>query len=261
MDNNSSNKIDKNSIRIVLVVGACVALLTAGIIAAAMIQQGNTSRKKTQEVPEEPEDPDYPDDPMPWRRRGCDDDPSCAREDKPMIYLYPERDEEVTVSLGYPDKIVTSYPKYEGSWRVFAKTDGSLTDLRTGRELYGLYWEGANFPARQNNIGFVVKGEDSAKFLEEKLAVLGLNEREADEFIVYWLPKLEANKYNYIRFDTNEMIDDYMPLIVSPKPDSVIRIVMSFKGLENAISVVEQKLSTPTREGFVVVEWGGSEIK
>ena len=34
--------------------------------------------------------------------------------------------------------------------------------------------------------------------LEEKLAILGLTERESEEFIVYWLPKLEKNKYNYI---------------------------------------------------------------
>ena len=52
--------------------------------------------------------------------------------------------------------------------------------------------------------GFIVKGEDTAKFLEEKLEILGLNEREAEEFIIYWLPKLEANKYNYIRFASVE---------------------------------------------------------
>ena len=34
--------------------------------------------------------------------------------------------------------------------------------------------------------GFVVKGEDSAAFLEEKLEILGLNYKEAEEFIIYW---------------------------------------------------------------------------
>ncbi len=144
---------------------------------------------------------------------------------------------------------------------MFAQKDGTLVDENTGRILYGLYWEGANFPAVQSEEGFVVKGSESAAFLEEKLAILGLNERESEEFIVYWLPKLEANNYNYIHFETNELLDEYMPINVSPKPDSVIRIAMSFKGLDEPIKVVEQELMTPVREGFTLVEWGGSEIK
>lgn len=30
---------------------------------------------------------------------------------------------------------------------------------------------------------------------EEKLEILGLNYKETEEFIVYWLPKLEQNEY------------------------------------------------------------------
>lgn len=36
---------------------------------------------------------------------------------------------------------------------------------------------------------------------------------------------------------------------------------MSFKGLENEIEVNEQKINTPERNEFTVVEWGGIEIK
>ena len=48
--------------------------------------------------------------------------------------------------------------------------------------------------------GFVVKGEDTAAFLQEKLAYLGLTPREYNECIVYWLPRLEGNPYNLISF-------------------------------------------------------------
>ena len=109
--------------------------------------------------------------------------------------------------------------------------------------------------------GFVVKGEDSANFLEEKLEILGLNERESEEFIVYWLPKLEANKYNYIRFLNKEEIDENMPLEIEPKPDTQIRVLMTFKGLNKEIKVEEQQLTRVERKGYTVVEWGGSEIK
>ena len=52
-----------------------------------------------------------------------------------------------------------------------------------------------------------------------------------------------------------------MPLEINPNPDSLIRVWMTFKGLDNPIEVQEQKLESPDRTGFVVVEWGGTEIK
>ena len=182
-------------------------------------------------------------------------------KDKPIIYLYPEQETEVTVKVENPQNLTHTYPKYENEWKVLAKPNGDLKDLKTGRNLYALYWEGINTVEPNMNEGFIVKGEDTIKFLEEKLAILGLNEREAEEFIVYWLPKLESNKYNFIRFQTEEEINNNMSLEITPKPDTVIRIVMEFKGIEKPIQIQEQKLSTPQRTGFTVVEWGGTEIK
>lgn len=182
--------------------------------------------------------------------------------EKPIIYLYPTEETETSVKLLNAERITCSYPKYVDEWNVLAKPNGDLIDLETGRNLYSLYYESENvekFNVSQE--GFVVKGEDSAKFLEEKLTVLGLTEREAEEFIIYWLPKLESNKYNYIRFATDEEINNNMPLEISPKPDTIIRVLMTFKGLENPIDVEEQSLNTPERKGFTVVEWGGTEIK
>lgn len=181
---------------------------------------------------------------------------------KPIIYLYPEEETEVSVELPSNDRLIVSYPKYVDGWNVLAKENGDLVDLETGRNLYSLYYESKNeINFKVEKEGFIVKGEDSAKFLEEKLAILGLTEREAEEFIIYWLPKLESNKYNYIRFASKEEIDENMPLEINPKPDTVIRVQMIFKGLNKPIEVEEQKLETPQRNGFVVVEWGGTEIK
>lgn len=181
--------------------------------------------------------------------------------EKPIIYLYPTEETRVNISLGRPENLTHTYPKYIDSWNVIAKPNGDLIDLKTGRNLYALYWEGINTIPSNMKEGFVVKGEDTISFLEEKLALLGLNEREAAEFIIYWLPQLENNKYNFIRFQTTEEIDENMPLKVTPVPDTVIRVMMEFKGLEEEISVKEQQIQTPIREGFIVVEWGGTEIK
>lgn len=185
-----------------------------------------------------------------------------ATEDKPIIYLYPTEETNVNVKLGYEENITVSYPKYVDGWNVIAKEDGTLVDTKTNRNLYALYYESIDKTGYKiEEEGFVVKGEDTIEFLEEKLAILGLNERESEEFIVYWLPKLEANKYNYIRFATDEEIEENMPLIIEPKPDTVIRVLMTFKELKKPIEVKEQELTTPERNGFVTVEWGGTEIK
>jgi hypothetical protein len=181
--------------------------------------------------------------------------------DKPIIYLYPTAEIEVTISLGNPNLLIHTYPKYNKEWNVLAKPNGDLVDINTNRNLYALYWEGINNEKLDMSEGFVVAGKDTIPFLEEKLGILGLNEREANEFIIYWLPKLENNKYNFIRFKTAEEIEKNMPLYVTPIPDTIIRVMMEFKALNKKIKVKEQLINKVNREGFVVVEWGGTEFK
>ncbi|MDO5481092.1 MAG: hypothetical protein Q4F60_01975, partial [Candidatus Saccharibacteria bacterium] len=181
---------------------------------------------------------------------------------KPIIYLYPEKETEVSVRLGAPEKLTSSYPKYADGWNVIAYPDGTLIDKSTGNKLYSLYWEGQDSTRDFNRTtGFIVRGTDTIKFLEEKLDILGLNYKEREEFIVYWLPKLEANKYNYIYFETKEEIDTEMPLDFSVQPDTIIRIRMAFEGLDEYKEVEEQSLTpAPERKGFTVVEWGGTDL-
>ena len=107
------------------------------------------------------------------------------RDDKPIIYLYPEEEIQLTVKLGKEDNITCSYPEYKNGWNVIAKPEGTLVDVETGRNLYALYWEGIHSEKCNLTEGFVVKGSETIPFLEEKLEVLGLNEREAEEFIIY----------------------------------------------------------------------------
>ena len=52
-------------------------------------------------------------------------------------------------------------------------------------------------------------------------------------------------------------MDVLAPLIVSPKPDTSIRVFLDFEGLEKPIALPEQKLSAIPRTGFTVIEWGG----
>lgn len=188
--------------------------------------------------------------------------PSEISIDKPIIYLYPTEETELTVKLGNPSKVICSYPNYTTEWNVIAKTNGDLIDLKTNKNLYALYYESeAIYKFEVKKDGFVVNKKDITEFLEEKLALVGLTERESEEFIVYWLPKLQENEYNYIRFATREEIDENMSLDFSVEPDTLIRVLMTYKGLDEPIEIEEQHLQTPERKGFVAVEWGGTEIK
>ena len=178
---------------------------------------------------------------------------------KPIIYLYPTEEVEVNVTLWIPENLSHTYPKYNSEqwWNVVAQPNGNLEEMETWRKLYALYREWETYGEDNFTEWFVVKWEDTISFLEEKLSLLWLNEREAEEFIVYWLPQMENNKYNLIRFETKEEQDENMPLNVTPTPDTVIRVMMDWKAIEEPIDIPEQELITPERNWFTVVErWG-----
>ena len=177
--------------------------------------------------------------------------------DKPIIYLYPTTETQVNVKLWTPENLSHTYPKYNSEkWRsVIAQPNGELEDMDTWRKLYALYREWKSDNETNFNEWFIVAWEDIIPFLEEKLAILWLNEREAEEFIVYWLPQMEGNEWNLIRFETIEEQNENMSLNITPSPDTVIRVMMDWKAIDEPIDISEQKLITPERNGFTVVEW------
>ncbi len=180
---------------------------------------------------------------------------------KPVIYLYPEQQEDVLVKLDYIGKITAEYPAMDpalGGWKVTAFPDGHLVDTRDGRQYSYLFWEGDGRADWDWSTGFVVKGSDTRQFLQDTLPKLGLTPREYNEFIVYWYPKMQGNRYNLIHFAGREYTN-MAPLTITPTPDTVIRVFMVWKPLAAPISLPEQPLPQVERKGFTVVEWGGSE--
>lgn len=178
---------------------------------------------------------------------------------KPVLYLYPETVTEVTVKLRYCGELTCTYPAYEDSWRVTAHPDGTLTG-ENGMEYNYLYWEGSPTSGWPMEEGFCIPGGDTAAFLEDALEKLGLTRREANEFIVYWLPLMEDNAWNLICFQ-QEAYQDAAKLHISPAPDTLIRIFMTWKPLDAPVEIPPQSLTAPARAGFTAVEWGGSELR
>ena len=113
---------------------------------------------------------------------------------KPVLYLYPEASTDVTVELSFDGRLTYTYPQPEqgadgsATWSVTAHPDGDLVDP-AGRHYPSLFWEGNASKAFSQDEGFVVEAGQESGFLEDKLAVLGLNDREAAEFITFWGPR------------------------------------------------------------------------
>ncbi len=178
---------------------------------------------------------------------------------KPVIYLYPEKETEVLVDLDFDGKLTYTYPALNDGWKVTAKPDGTLINLADGSTHYYLFWEGYANPEWKHEKGFVVKGSETEKFLRDNLAKMGLTPREYNDFITYWVPKMQENAYNLISF-SGEEYSEIAKLTVHPKPDYVIRIHMVWMGLDEPIDIEPQVIPTYQRKGFTLVEWGGTEV-
>ena len=190
---------------------------------------------------------------------GCAEPADEPLTEKPVIYLYPEQETTVSVSLDYAGTLTATYPAYEDGWCVTAEPDGTLHD-ENGNEYSYLFWEGENKTDYDFSTGFCVAGADTADFLREKLAEIGLTPREYNEFIVYWLPKMQDNPYNLISFQS-EAYTDAAKLDIDPTPDSVLRVFMAWKPLSRPQTIEPQTFTPFARDGFTVVEWGGCEVK
>ena len=191
----------------------------------------------------------------------------AAERAKPVIYLYPKKAQKVRVKVEPKGGVTESIPDYDKGWTVFATSESELTDLNPkaarGTETYPyLYWESKdNGEEIDMSEGFVVETKKLKSFFEEKLKILGLNDKEIADFVEYWIPELQGKKYVFITFHSQEKINKDAPLTISPKPDSVIRVYFDHKKVDKKISVKEQTLTTPERKGFTVVEWGGRRYK
>lgn len=186
--------------------------------------------------------------------------------DKPVIYLYPEEELEVYVSLELEGELTCTYPQYNSAfgWHVLAHKNGSMYNFEDGRNYDYLFWEGLmDMDLAGFEKAICVKGEDTAKFLEEYLTAAGLNDSEIDDFISYWLPHMQNNAYNLISFPTDIYAEE-AKLNVYPAPDTEIRVFMAFTALDEAVEIpADRALTMPSgveRNGFTVVEWGGTEI-
>jgi hypothetical protein len=180
---------------------------------------------------------------------------------KPVIYVYPEKKQKVSINLDFNGTLRATYPLYKNNWEFMADTDGSLTDLKTGEHFQYLFYDGysnADYTLYKN--GFCIKTDTVVDFLKHTLAYIGLNEKERNDMISFWLPELNANEFAFIHFRLNNGCNDVAKLKISPRPDTEIRVMLEFKGTDSPFPVKEQQLFQCKRKGFTVIEWGGVNL-
>ena len=182
-------------------------------------------------------------------------------DDKPIIYFYPEVPTLCSARVILDGKLTCTYPEHgKDGWKDFtAYPDGTLV-FPDGKEYYALYWEGLQNTEWDFSKGFCVRGEDTAEFLEWVLEKQGLTPREANEFIIYWLPLMQDNPYNVISFQTAAYTESAV-LEISPAPDSLLRVFMAYYPTDTEIDIEPQTFEPFVRKGFTVVEWGGSRVE
>lgn len=180
------------------------------------------------------------------------DSPYGIVEKKPAIYLYPEQDSFINVKLDINGEIITDIPEYGEGWNVFATTN-SLIDNNYDYLFYEAQLNKLELPDK----GWIVPYSELYSWFDQNLIKLGLNDKEKSQFKEYWLSELPESSYYEIRLLNNEFLKQNMDLIVSPQPDTMIRVNFYFVPLNEQISLSEPEIITPERKGFTVVEWGG----
>lgn len=183
---------------------------------------------------------------------------------KPVVYLYPQTVQSVKVELQVDGTLTTTYPRIakDHSWTVKAGPTGELFDPQTEKRYPYLFWEAKRSTAFTIDTAqaFCVASKDAERFLEDAANKYALNEKERTDFVTYWLPALENNKFSLVQFLSASEYDRYATMVVSPKPDCMNRLFMIFQGVHSPVKTGSPTLAQLDRKGFTVVEWGGTNL-
>ena len=171
---------------------------------------------------------------------------------KPAVYLYPEKDMNIKVSVLINGVMTKSEPEYNSGWDVFATRESIIN----GKYDY-LFYEADLKTLKLPEEGWIVEYNNLEKWFDEYLPNLGLNEKETGQFKEYWLKDLKEANYYEIKLLDNNFLYDNMRLVISPEPQTLIRLNFYFKPLNNKPRLKEPVITKKERNGFTVVEWGG----
>lgn len=195
-----------------------------------------------------------------------------VQESKPAIYIYPEKETDVTIKLNPLGYLTVSDPPYdpEKGWNVRIKPDGQITDnihhstfnnINTSTSYSYLYYEAQLSESPDPKSGIILGITNFESRITELLKVTGLNDKEIADFVEYWTPRLKSTGKHYflVYFLSPEEIERIEPVQISIPIETSIRVRTYFKPLYKPIGIPVQTLLPfrDLRKGNAIVEWGG----
>lgn len=183
-----------------------------------------------------------------------EDSSNTAR--KPNIYIYPEQNIQLTVKLNFPigGRVLVSIPDYGKGWNVSIDTNGLINNSYSY-----LFYESTQPDIWQRNNGWVVEKTELESFFRTNMTNYGFYGQEIEDFIEYWIPRLDNHSYYCIYPQTKELINDAIKLDFSLEPDNLLRLFYVIKRFDD---LPEYNLTEPAidksfdRTGYFIAEWG-----
>lgn len=174
--------------------------------------------------------------------------------EKPAIYIYPEENDrfQVKLSLKNGTKITESTPEYKSGWDASVEKSGKID----GKYDY-LFYEASIKKIPDIPCGYCISQGNLKNELDELLMEIGLNEQETDEFLDYWLNRLQDYKYYKIFPVVNRQLEDYVELEITPPAKTSLRVWFFFQGCDKPEELPSPHIDKFVREGTTVIEWGG----
>lgn len=183
-----------------------------------------------------------------------DDCDSCNVVYKPNIYIYPTEKTQLEVKINFPmgGNIITSIPEYGQGWNIAVDTNGLIDNTYSY-----LFYESIQPDIWQVNYGWITKSDQLESFFRQNMSEYGFEGREIDDFIDYWIPKLDNYAFYSIYPQTERTITNVIKIDFSKQPDTMLRLFYVIKGHNQMPDeLIEPTIESFERNGFAVTEWG-----
>jgi len=180
----------------------------------------------------------------------CD---SCVQVLKPNIYIYPEQQIQLGISINFlkGGGVTFSIPEYGNGWNVNVDTMGKIDG-----EYDYLFYESEQPDVFQMEKGWCVKQDSLSTFFTQNLKEYGFKGREINDFTEYWIPRLQQTDYYILYPQTYETINSVIELTFSETPDNLLRLFYVVQESNKNISIDAPAISEFNRQGYFVTEWG-----
>ena len=201
-----------------------------------------------------------------------------TRMRKPIIIIYDDEckkneQQELKISLGFNEEIASLssvYPKptftngkyeWSGNYTIDDKNESVLTI--DDKKYNYVFWEcdvkNHQYFDKEDDKWIVIKKENKVQEMEEILHKTGMNDKEINDFMVYWMKTIMRYEDMAIRIE-DQRYSEAIPLEVKGF-DQIHRVFIVMKGIEQEEMKGKQmtinEIPTLTRpKGKYILEWG-----